>query len=124
MCEICEYSDKEETAVCNLASIGLPMLVNEDKTFNYEKLEEIAKVLVENLNNIIDINYYPTIKTQRSNFKHRPIGIGVQGLADVFFKMNLSFTSDEAQKINKLIFETIYYATLVKSNEISKERSE
>ena len=122
--EICEYSDKEETAVCNLASIGLPMLVNEDKTFNYEKLEEIAKVLVENLNNIIDINYYPTIKTQRSNFKHRPIGIGVQGLADVFFKMNLSFTSEEAQKINKLIFETIYYATLVKSNEISKERYE
>ena len=122
--EICEYSDNEETAVCNLASIGLPMLVNEDKTFNYEKLEEIAKVLVENLNNIIDINYYPTIKTQRSNFKHRPIGIGVQGLADVFFKMNLSFTSDEAQKINKLIFETIYYATLVKSNELSKERYE
>jgi len=122
--EICEYSDKEETAVCNLASIGLPMFVNEDKTFNYEKLEEIAKVLVENLNNIIDINYYPTIKTQRSNFKHRPIGIGVQGLADVFFKMNLSFTSEEAQKINKLIFETIYYATLVKSNELSKERYE
>jgi len=122
--EICEYSDKEETAVCNLASIGLPMLVNEDKTFNYDKLEEIAKVLVENLNNIIDINYYPTIKTQRSNFKHRPIGIGVQGLADVFFKMNLSFTSEEAQKINKLIFETIYYATLVKSNELSKERYE
>ena len=122
--EICEYSDKEETAVCNLGSIGLPMLVNEDKTFNYEKLEEIAKVLVENLNNIIDINYYPTIKTQRSNFKHRPIGIGVQGLADVFFKMNLSFTGEKAQKINKLIFETIYYATLVKSNELSKERYE
>ena len=122
--EICEYSDKEETAVCNLASIGLPMLVNVDKTFNYEKLQEIAKVLVENLNNIIDINYYPTIKTQRSNFKHRPIGIGVQGLADVFFKMNLSFTGEEAQKINKLIFETIYYATLVKSNELSKERYE
>ena len=122
--EIIEYSDSNETAVCNLASISLPIFVNKDKTFNYEELYKVTQVLVENLNNIIDINFYPTIKTQRSNFKHRPIGIGVQGLADVFFKMNLSFTSNEAKETNKLIFETIYYAALKKSNEISQERLE
>jgi len=120
--EIIEYSDTNETAVCNLASIGLPMYVNEDKTFNYEELYKVTQILVENLNNIIDINFYPTEKTRRSNFKHRPIGIGVQGLADVFFKMDLPFTSNEAKEINKLIFETIYYAALEKSMLISKER--
>jgi len=120
--EIIEYSDANETAVCNLASIGLSMYVNEDKTFNYEELYKVTQILVENLNNIIDINFYPTEKTKRSNFKHRPIGIGVQGLADVFFKMNLPFTSNEAKEINKLIFETIYYAALEKSMLISKER--
>ena len=120
--EIIEYSDANETAVCNLASIGLPIYVNEDKTFNYEELYKVTQILVENLNNIIDINFYPTEKTKRSNFKHRPIGIGVQGLADVFLKMNLPFTSLEAKEINKLIFETIYYAALEKSMIISKER--
>jgi len=120
--EIIEYSDANETAVCNLASIGLSMYVNEDKTFNYEELYKVTQILVENLNNIIDINFYPTEKTKRSNFKHRPIGIGVQGLADVFFKMNLPFTSNEAKETNKLIFETIYYAALEKSMLISKER--
>ena len=122
--EIIEYSDANETAVCNLASIGLTMFVNDDKTFNYSKLYHVSQVLVENLNNIIDINFYPTIKTMRSNFKHRPIGIGVQGLADVFIKMNLPFCSNEAKEINKKIFETIYYAALEKSNKISQERCE
>ena len=122
--EIIEYSDANETAVCNLASIGLTMFVNDDKTFDYSKLYHVSQVLVENLNNIIDINFYPTIKTMRSNFKHRPIGIGVQGLADVFIKMNLPFCSNEAKEINKKIFETIYYAALEKSCNISKERYE
>ena len=120
--EICEYSDDKETAVCNLASIGLPMFVKDDKTFDYEKLYEITKILVNNLNNIIDLNFYPTPKTKLSNFKHRPIGIGVQGLADVFFKMDLPFTSDEAKAINTKIFETMYYAAIEKSYEMSKER--
>jgi ribonucleotide reductase alpha subunit len=122
--EIVEYSDANETAVCNLASIGLPMFVKEDKTFDYEKLETITKILVTNLNNIIDINFYPNVKTRRSNFKHRPIGIGIQGLADVFLKMDLAFTSHGAKEINKLIFETIYFAALTRSYEISKERLE
>ena len=123
-CEIIEYSDANETAVCNLASIGLPMFVKDDKSFDFDKLYEITKVLVTNLNNIIDINYYPTDKTRRSNFLHRPIGIGVQGLADTFFKMDYAFTSNEAKKLNIEIFETIYYAALERSCEISCERLE
>ena len=122
--EIMEYSDSNETAVCNLASIGLPMFVKEDKTFDYDKLYQVTQIIVNNLNNVIDINYYPTIKTQRSNFKHRPIGIGVQGLADVFFKMDLPFTSGGAKEINIKIFETMYYAALEKSMLLSKERYE
>ena len=122
-CEIVEYSDKEETAVCNLASIGLPMYVKDDKTFDYEKLYEVTKVITNNLNNVIDINFYPTEKTRRSNYLHRPIGIGVQGLADTFFKMDLAFTGDEAKNVNKLIFETIYFAALEKSYELSMERN-
>ena len=120
--EIIEYSDSKETAVCNLGSLGLPMFVNSDKTFDYTKLYNVTQVLVTNLNNVIDINYYPTPKTLRSNFKHRPIGIGIQGLADVFFKMDLAFTSNQAKEINNKIFETIYYAALEKSMLISKER--
>ena len=123
-CEIVEYSDENETAVCNLASIGLPMYVKADKTFDYIKLAEVTKVLVENLNNIIDINFYPNEKTRLSNYRHRPIGIGVQGLADTFFKMDIAFTSNEAKEVNSLIFETIYYAALEKSNEISYKRLE
>jgi ribonucleotide reductase alpha subunit len=122
--EIIEYSDANETAVCNLASIGLPMFVKEDKIFDYDKLYEVTQILVNNLNNIIDINFYPTEKTRRSNYNHRPIGIGVQGLADTFFKMNLAFASPEAIEINKLIFETIYYAALEKSYKLSRERYE
>jgi ribonucleotide reductase alpha subunit len=120
--EIIEYSDSKETAVCNLASLGLPMYISETKTFDYEKLYNVVQVVVANLNNVIDINYYPTPKTKRSNFKHRPIGIGVQGLADVFFKMDLAFISDQAKEINIKIFETIYYAALEKSMLLSKQR--
>jgi ribonucleotide reductase alpha subunit len=123
-CEIIEYSDDKETAVCNLASIALPVFVDEKtKQFNYEKLHEVTKVVTNNLNRVIDINFYPTEKTKRSNFKHRPIGIGIQGLADTFVLMDIPFHSDEAKEINKLIFETIYHASLEKSNEISIERT-
>ena len=205
-CEITEYSDENETAVCNLASIALPQYVkqkndlecneniviytkksckyckmskylmdefnvpyhvieldndNERKTFyeeqskllnktinsvpqiyinkkhlggykelkskltyifDYEHLEHITEIVTENLNRIIDCNFYPTIKTYRSNMNHRPIGIGVQGLADTFAKLDVPFDSDEAQNINKLIFETIYYGSIKRSNELSKER--
>jgi ribonucleotide reductase alpha subunit len=121
-CEIIEYSDENETAVCNLASIGLSQFVTSDKKFDYDKLYEVTRVITNNLNNVIDINYYPNEKTKRSNLAHRPVGIGVQGLADVFFKMDVAFTSDEALIINKLIFETIYYAALTESNKIAKER--
>ncbi len=196
--EIIEYSNKDETAVCNLASVGLPRFVKDtisefsevniytkdgcswcdmlkvllkkknvtykeiklqeageflefknkwgvttvpqlfDKgnlvggynrvldilrsTFDYDKLHEVVKVMTSNLNKIIDVNYYPTIKTKRSNLFHRPIGIGVQGLADVYAKMDIPYHSGEAKDINKNIFETIYHASLERSNEISKER--
>jgi ribonucleoside-diphosphate reductase alpha subunit len=122
-CEIIEYSDKNETAVCNLASIGLPTFVNQDKSFDYEKLHYVTKVVTNNLNRVIDINFYPTEKTKNSNFKHRPIGIGIQGLADVFVMMDIPFHSEEAKEINKLIFETIYHASLEKSNELAIERT-
>ena len=116
--EIMEYSDKDETAVCNLASIGLPAFV-ENKVFNYEKLHDVVKVITENLNKIIDINFYPTSKTQRSNLMHRPIGIGIQGLADTFILMDIAFHSEEAKTVNKMIFETMYHAALEKSNQIA-----
>jgi ribonucleoside-diphosphate reductase alpha subunit len=122
--EILEYSDDKETAVCNLASIGLPSFVNvETKTFDYDKLHEVTKVITNNLNKVIDINYYPTDKTRVSNLKHRPIGIGVQGLADTFILMDIPFHSEAAKEVNKLIFETIYHAALEKSNEMAKERA-
>ena len=124
--EITEYSDENETAVCNLASIGLPSFVETDASgnihFNYEKLHNVSKVVTNNLNKIIDVNFYPTDKTKRSNKRHRPIGIGVQGLADVFFKMNVPFHSEEAKVLNFKIFETIYHGALERSNEIAKER--
>jgi ribonucleotide reductase alpha subunit len=122
--EVVQYSDSNETAVCNLASIALPSFVNiETKQFDYEKLHHVTKVVTNNLNKVIDINYYPTEKTKVSNFKHRPIGIGVQGLADTFVMMDVAFHSNEAKEINKNIFETIYHASLEKSNELSLERS-
>ena len=121
--EIVEYSDDKETAVCNLASIALPTFVNQTtKEFNYAKLHDVTKIITYNLNRVIDINYYPTEKTKRSNMKHRPIGIGVQGLADAFILMDISFHSDEAKEVNKLIFETIYHAALERSNEIAIDR--
>ena len=124
-CEIVQYSDDKETSVCNLASIGLPSFVNvETKQFDYNKLHEVVKVVTNNLNRVIDINFYPTEKTRVSNFKHRPIGIGVQGLADTLVLMDIPFQSDAAKEVNILIFETIYHAALEKSNEIAKELGE
>ena len=122
--EIIEYSNDEETAVCNLASIGLSKYVNDDKTFNYEHLHSVTKVVTSNLNKIIDVNFYPTEKTRRSNLLHRPIGIGVQGLADVFAMMDIPYHSAEAISVNKLIFETIYHAALERSNEIAISRKD
>lgn len=119
-CEIIEYSDANETAVCNLASIALPEFVNEKtKEFDYSKLHEVTKVVTNNLNRVIDVNFYPTEKTKNSNFKHRPIGIGIQGLADAFILMDIPFHSEAAKVVNKLIFETIYHGALEKSNESS-----
>jgi len=118
--EVVQYSDDKETAVCNLASIALPTFVNPlTKHFDYDKLHEVTKVITSNLNRVIDINFYPTEKTRRSNLLHRPIGIGIQGLADAFILMDLAFHSEEAKVINKLIFETIYHAALERSNELA-----
>jgi ribonucleotide reductase alpha subunit len=124
-CEIMEFSDDKETAVCNLASVALPAFVNQEtKEFNYEELHRVTKVVTGNLNRIIDINFYPTEKTKRSNMLHRPIGIGVQGLADVFILMDIPFHSESAKEVNKMIFETIYHAALEKSNEVAISRKE
>jgi len=118
--EIMEYSDDKETAVCNLASIGLPTFVDvKTGSFDYYKLHEVTKVVTNNLNNVIDVNFYPTDKTRVSNMRHRPVGIGVQGLADTFVLMNVAFHSDKAKIINARIFETIYHAALEKSNELA-----
>jgi ribonucleoside-diphosphate reductase alpha chain len=126
--EIVEFSSPDETAVCNLSSICLPSYIETDtqgnKHYNYEKLHEITKVVTKNLNKVIDRNFYPHPKTLRSNMRHRPIGIGVQGLADVFAILRHSFDSEEAKEINKRIFETIYHAALETSMEIAKKRHE
>ena len=127
--EIIEYSDGEQTAVCNLASIGLSKFIKIDKEtnypfFNYDYLHYVTKVITRNLNKIIDINFYPTHKTKISNLLHRPIGIGVQGLADAFALLDVAFHSDEAREINKMIFETMYHAALESSNEIAIERKD
>lgn len=115
-CEIVQYSDENETAVCNLASIALPMYVDSTtKTINYEKLGEVTRTVINNLNRVIDINYYPTEKTRRSNMRLRPVGLGVQGLSDTFMMLDLPFDSPEASKINRDIFETIYYYALTES---------
>jgi len=120
--EVVQYSDDKETAVCNLASIALPTYIDQTQdppVFDFAKLHEVAKVITFNLNRIIDVNYYPTPKTELSNRRHRPIGIGIQGLADVFMMMNMSFTSDEARELNRQIFETIYHGALEKSCEMA-----
>ncbi|MBP6173561.1 MAG: ribonucleoside-diphosphate reductase subunit alpha [Saprospiraceae bacterium] len=117
--EIIEYTAPDEVAVCNLASISLPKFI-QNKTFDFKKLEEVTRVITRNLNRIIDINYYPIPEAQNSNFRHRPIGIGVQGLADAFILMRFPFDSDGAKKLNKQIFETIYYAAVSESCELAK----
>jgi ribonucleoside-diphosphate reductase alpha chain len=123
--EILEYSDDKESAVCNLASIALPTFVDtsdpENPTFDFDILHDIAKVVTYNLNKIIDVNYYPTEKTRRSNMRHRPIGIGIQGLADTFMLMNMAFGSDAAKQLNKDIFETIYHGALTESCILAKK---
>jgi ribonucleotide reductase alpha subunit len=120
--EIMEYSDANETAVCNLASIALPMFVNTDySNIDHAKLHEVTKIVTRNLNNVIDINFYPTEKTRHSNMRHRPIGLGVQGLADTFILLGLPFCSDEAKRHNREIFETIYHAALEASCELAQE---
>ena len=118
--EIMEYTSKEEVAVCNLASLSLARFV-EEKKFDYDKLHEITKVLTHNLNRVIDNNYYPVPEAEYSNMKNRPIGIGVQGLADAFMKMGIPFESEEAIQANKMIFETIYHAAVERSMELAKE---
>jgi ribonucleotide reductase alpha subunit len=124
--EIIEYSDKDQTAVCNLASIGLSTFIVEaqdgTKSFDFEKLHEVTKVVTINLDKVIDVNYYPTEKTRTSNLLHRPIGIGVQGLSDAFAMLDIAFDSNEASALNKDIFETIYHAALEQSMEISRSR--
>ena len=121
--EIMQVSTPEETAVCNLASVALPAFIDHSTaqpTFCFDKLHEVTKVVTYNLNCVIDKNYYPTDKTRTSNLKHRPVGIGVQGLADTFIQMNIPFDSDEARQLNKLIFETMYHAALEESCDIAK----
>lgn len=122
-CEIIEYSDTKENAVCNLASIALPMFLKDDDEgqlrFNFKKLYRVTRVVTRNLNKVIDRNYYPTEETKRSNMRHRPIGIGVQGLADVFQLCRMPFDSPQAYDLNCKIFETIYYAALKESSSLA-----
>jgi ribonucleoside-diphosphate reductase alpha subunit len=119
--EIIEYTNKDETAVCNLGSIALPKYVNkETKTFDYEKLHEVTKIVTKNLNRVIDRNFYPVETARRSNMKHRPIGLGVQGLADVFILCGLPFDCEESRLMNAHIFETMYHASLEASSELAE----
>ncbi|MBP8085956.1 MAG: ribonucleoside-diphosphate reductase subunit alpha [Saprospiraceae bacterium] len=117
--EIMEYTSPDEVAVCNLASLALPKFV-ENGVFNHEQLFSITRVVTRNLNKVIDVNYYPIPEARNSNMRHRPIGIGVQGLADAFIMMGFAFDSPEARKLNKEIFETIYFAAVTESNAIAK----
>lgn len=120
--EIIEFTSPDEVAVCNLASLALPKFVNvETQTFDFDKLYEVAKVVTHNLNKVIDVNYYPVEEARNSNMRHRPIGLGVQGLADAFILMGYPFDSTEAAQLNKDIFEAIYFAALTASCEIAKE---
>ena len=117
--EIIQYTSPDEVAVCNLASISLTKYVKEDRTFDFDSLLKVTKIITKNLNNVIDLNFYPVIEAKTSNHRHRPIGIGVQGLADAFMKMKISFESKEALEINEKIFETIYYGALSMSNDLA-----
>jgi len=118
--EILEYTSPDEVAVCNLASIALPKFVKDGK-FDHKELYKITKRVIKNLNKVIDRNYYPVKEAENSNMRHRPVGLGVQGLADAFILMRLPFTSDEAKKLNQEIFETLYYAAVTASMELAKK---
>ncbi|MHA7131966.1 ribonucleoside-diphosphate reductase subunit alpha [Algoriphagus namhaensis] len=122
--EIIEYTSPDEVAVCNLASIALPKFIQEGadgkRYFDHEKLYQITKVATRNLNKVIDVNYYPVEEARRSNFRHRPIGLGIQGLADAFIMLRMPFDSEEAKGLNEDIFETIYYAAMETSMELAK----
>jgi ribonucleoside-diphosphate reductase alpha chain len=118
--EIIEYTSPDEVAVCNLASIALPKFVTEEGTFDHKKLYDITYVITKNLNKVIDINYYPVEEAKRSNLRHRPIGIGVQGLADTYIRLHMPFDSQEAKGLNKDIFETIYFASMSASKDLAK----
>ena len=118
--EIIEYTSADEVAVCNLASISLPMFV-ENGSFNHNLLYEVTQKITRNLNRVIDRNYYPVKEAENSNLRHRPVGLGVQGLADAFILLRMPFTSDEAKKLNQEIFETIYFAALTSSLELAKQ---
>ncbi|MDN3641235.1 ribonucleoside-diphosphate reductase subunit alpha [Lutimonas halocynthiae] len=124
--EIMEYTAPDEVAVCNLASIAIPMFISEDangvKFFDHKKLFKVTKKVAKNLDTVIDQNYYPVPEAENSNMRHRPVGIGIQGLADAFILLRLPFTSEEAKKLNQEIFETIYFASLTASMELSKEK--
>jgi ribonucleoside-diphosphate reductase alpha subunit len=119
--EIIEYTAPDEIAVCNLASLALPKFVTEDGKFDHQKLYEITKVATRNLNKVIDVNYYPVEEARRSNMRHRPIGLGVQGLADAFIMLRMPFESEEARGLNKDIFETIYFAAMEASMEEARK---
>lgn len=118
--EIVQYSSPDEVAVCNLASVALPTFVVNREKFDFQKLHDVVKVITKNLNKIIDVNYYPVIEAERSNKRHRPIGLGVQGLADAFMLMKFAFDSPEAKELNIQIFETIYHGALEASNELAE----
>tara|TARA_B110000003_G_scaffold172618_1_gene172182 strand:+ start:22799 stop:25198 length:2400 start_codon:yes stop_codon:yes gene_type:complete len=124
--EIMEYTANDEVAVCNLASIALPMFIsqkeNGEKFFNHKKLYDVTKKVIKNLDTVIDRNYYPVKEAENSNFRHRPVGLGVQGLADAFIMLRLPFTSETAKKLNQDIFETLYFASVQSSMEIAKAK--
>lgn len=121
--EIVEYSAPDEVAVCNLASLSLPAFVDYNEgAYDFQKLHEVTQVLVRNLNKIIDVNHYPVQEARNSNMRHRPIGIGVQGLADAFLALRMPFESPEARELNQQIFETIYHAALTASSDLAKEQ--
>ena len=115
-----EYTSEDEIAVCNLASIALPMFI-EDGEFNHQKLYDVTVRVTKNLNKVIDRNYYPVKEAENSNFRHRPVGLGVQGLADAFILLRLPFTSEKAKELNQEIFETIYFAALNASVDEAKK---
>ncbi len=117
--EIIEYTAPDEVAVCNLASIALPKYIKEDGTFDHDKLYEVVYTVTKNLNKVIDVNYYPVEEARNSNMRHRPIGLGVQGLADTFILMKYPFESEEAKKLNREIFETIYFAAMTSSKDLA-----